>query len=146
MRAPGAAREFASVRAGGRARFLWLAFGVVTLAAVGCDSSPRDQEATAQGSSVTIEDVHVTQEDHRLIFNYRTQTSSTDCQAQGMELPKVWVLVVKPRLQSNVTSVTLFPEDQSLRSVSFTFERSAPGAWASLAPCRITIREGGQGR
>ncbi len=88
-----------------------------------------------------ISDVHILDESDGLVFMYRTESSSADCNAQRKELPKVWDSHVTQRLGSNVTSVTLVPEDSTLRSVGFTFERSKSGEWTCFAPCRITISQ-----
>jgi len=88
---------------------------------------------------VKIEDVHVRATNSQLVFQYRTQTPTADCEAQAVELPKVWDLVVKAHLtDSQVQEVVLFPEDPSLQSVTFVFTKSASG-WASSGPCPTTI-------
>jgi len=63
----------------------------------------------------------------------------TDGEAQVAEIPKVWNLVVRPRLTTSTTRVIMFPEDPSRTSVSFAFAKSAGGEWIAEAPWRIVI-------
>lgn len=90
-----------------------------------------------------IDDVRTTVGNDGLMFQYRTRTSSRDCEAQRAEMPRVWNLVVNARLaSSHAQSVTLVPEDPSGLSVSFQFTKSPTGEWAAAAPCSIGIPTG----
>jgi hypothetical protein len=100
-------------------------------------------EPTVTANTFKVDDLHITADDSGLMFQYRTSSSSTDCKAQAADAPKVWDLVVRPRLNdSHVQRVILFPEDQSGTSVSFEFTKSASGQWSAAAPCSIAIRNG----
>ena len=68
------------------------------------------------------------------MFQYHTQTPTADCEAQAVELPKVWDLVVKAHLtDSQVQEVVLFPEDPSLQSVTFAVHQERVGVRQSGA-------------
>jgi hypothetical protein len=92
------------------------------------------------GEAIKIDDVDISAADSRIMVQYRTSTSIRDCGAQAAEMPKVWDLVVKARLQeSPVQRVVLFPEDTSGQSVSIEFTRNPSGQWSSAVPCSIRI-------
>jgi hypothetical protein len=109
---------------------VWCVIG--TLAAVtGCGGAPAE--------NAKISDVLTSHTDSRLMFRYRTESSSEDCRVQAAEMPKVWDQLMKPYARnSNVQSVTLMPEDPSGVSVSFEFTKGPSGQWAAMAPCSIT--------
>jgi hypothetical protein len=99
-----------------------------------------DPQGKAPTEAMKIDDVRISDGDPGLIFQYRTRTSSMDCEAQRAEMPKVWNLVVNRRLRgSNPERVILFPADPSGVSVSFEFTKSGSGQWSAAAPCRISI-------
>ena len=109
----------------------WCLMATIVLAAL---AAACDRPAVMK-----IEDVHVNANSSRLIFNYRTQTPTGDCKAQAAEMPKVWDLIVKSRLQdSSVPVVVLFPEDPSGQSVGFEFTKGESG-WSSPGPCLTII-------
>jgi hypothetical protein len=55
-------------------------------------------------------------------------------------MPLVWHEHVRGRLKdARWTRITLFPEEASGMSASFTFERRASGEWRAEAPCLVTI-------
>jgi hypothetical protein len=71
---------------------------------------------------------------------YRTKTSLTDCATQATEMARFWGEVVRPRLKDRRWgTVTLFPEEPSGRSASFTFRPVASGAWQADGPCLVKI-------
>ena len=120
--------------------------GVIALVlALGCNqaTSVERGEPTVTANTFKVDDLHITADDSGLIIQYRTSSSSTDCKAQAADAPKVWDLVVRPRLSdSHVKRVILFPEDQSGTSVSFEFTKPASGQWSAAAPCSIAIPTG----
>jgi hypothetical protein len=118
----------------------WCVLVTVVLAAACHRAAPvgGDQRGVP-AEAIKIDDVHITDEDSELIVQYRTRTSSRDCKAQAVEMPKVWDLVVKAHLtDSHVQRVVLVPEDPSGQSVSFGFNKSA-SEWSSPGPCPTTI-------
>lgn len=122
----------------------WTAWFVIgTLVAVtACDRGTAGSPArgSAPAENAGISDVRTSHTDSRLMFQYRTQSSSEDCKAQAAEMPKVWDQIMKPHARnSNVHSVTLVPADPSGVSVSFEFTKSSSGQWAAMAPCSISI-------
>jgi hypothetical protein len=89
---------------------------------------------------VKIDDVHFRVVDSELTVQYRTLTSSRECNVQAAEMPKVWDMIVKARLkESPMERVVLFPEDASGQSVAIQFAKSVSGQWSAAAPCSITI-------
>ena len=71
---------------------------------------------------------------------YKTPTLLTDCPAQAAEMTTLWRMVVEPKLQgTHWSTLTLFPEEPSGRSASFTFTRDASGDWRADGPCRVRI-------
>src|SRR5215475_5698945 len=71
----------------GRPRRRWPLIATIALAAA-CD----------RPAPMKIDDVHVRVRNSQLMFQYHTQTPTADCEAQAVELPKVWDLVVKAHL------------------------------------------------
>jgi hypothetical protein len=109
---------------------------VLTAACHRTASTPADESDRA----LKIDEVNVRTIDSGISVHYRTSTSINDCQAQAREMPKVWDLIVKPRLrESAVDRVILFPEDASLRSVSVEFRKGASDEWSVAVPCVIRI-------
>ncbi len=85
-------------------------------------------------------DVEVLADDAEPTLFYKTRTSLRDCAAQRQEMPLVWHEHVRgPVKDAHWTRVTLFPEEASGMSVSFTFERRASGEWRVDGPCVVTI-------
>ena len=93
---------------------------------------------TAAAPPVNVEDVHITGTDSDFVVFYRTRTSIRDREVQVTEIPKVWNIVVRPRLKTSATRVTMMPEDPSGTSVGFTFT-SVGGQWTALAPWKVVI-------
>jgi hypothetical protein len=92
---------------------------------------------------IKIDDVHISAVDSGITVQYRTATSTRDCGAQAAEMPRVWDLVVKARLQGSAAQrVILFPEDTSGQSVSIEFTKNPSGQWSSAGPCSIRIPAG----
>jgi hypothetical protein len=93
------------------------------------------------GRGVTLEDVlEVSAEGSGLVVHYRTRASLRDCSAQALEMPRVWVLAVEGRLKdSNVTRVSLFPEEAAGASAATTFTKDERGRWSASAPCAVSI-------
>ncbi len=84
--------------------------------------------------------VHVLAEGADATFFYKTYTSLRDCAAQTAEMPIVWHEHVRGRLaDARWTLVTLFPEEPSHTSASFTFRLDQSGVWRADAPCLVTI-------
>src|SRR5437016_3109016 len=110
-------------RSGRRLLTQWCVIATMVLAAACRRAVSRDgDQRSAPGEAIKIDDVHITANSERLMFQYRTRTSSRDCNAQRAEMPKVWDLVVRTRLKdSPVQRVILVPEDASGWSVSFEF-------------------------
>jgi hypothetical protein len=111
---------------------------------VACDRAAptRGDQRGVMPEALKIDDVQINAVDSGLIFQYRTRTSSGDCKAQAVEMPKVWDQVVKARLtDSRLQRVFLVPHDPSGQSVSLAFTKSA-SRWSSAAPCSITIPAG----
>ena len=94
---------------------------------------------TASAPPVNVEDVHITGTDSDFVVFYRTRTSIRDQEAQMAEIPKVWNIVVRPRLKPSTTRVTMVPEEPSGTSVSFAFTKSVGGGWTALAPWKVVI-------
>jgi hypothetical protein len=85
--------------------------------------------------------VHVLADGADATFFYETYTSLRDCAAQRAEMPIVWHEHVRGRLaDAPWTRVTLFPEEPSHTSASFTFQLNESGAWRTDAPCQVTIQ------
>jgi hypothetical protein len=127
-------------RSGRRPSMHWCVLATVVLATA-CDRAAptRENQRGVPAEAIKIDDVHIRAVESGLMFQYRTRTSSGDCRAQAVEMPKVWDLVVKARLKdSRVQRVILFPEDPSGQSVSFEFTKSV-SRWSSAAPCSIAI-------
>jgi hypothetical protein len=123
----------------------WLGVIATAVLALACNqaTSVERGEPTVTANTFKVDDLHITADDSGLIIQYRTSSSSTDCKAQAADAPKVWDLVVKPRLSdSHAERVILFPEDQSGTSVSFEFTKRASGQWSAAAPCSIAIPTG----
>ena len=60
-------------------------------------------------------------------------------------MPKVWRLIVQPRLAESLLRVVLVPENKTgesagiaLESLGMTFDKTA-GQWSAHAPCTIVI-------
>jgi hypothetical protein len=101
-------------------------------------SDPPASSTTGLAGSFT--DVRVLAEDDDPYFFYKTRISLRDCGAQRTEMPLVWHEHVRGRLKDgHWTHVTLFPEEPSGASASFTFTRRASGEWRADAPCLVTI-------
>jgi hypothetical protein len=116
----------------------WVITSTALVVSCGRETSIDDQHKVS-AEPMKIDDVRIT-EGNPLIFQYRTRTSSRDCEAQAAEMPKVWNLLVNARLSgSHAQSVLLFPEDASGLSVSFEFTKSPSGQWSAAAPCSISI-------
>jgi hypothetical protein len=112
---------------------------------VGCDRavSVPSNERSVPGEAIKIDDVHIRPGDSEISVFYRTSTSIRDCGAQAAEMPKVWDLVVKARLEeSPVPRVVLWPVDTSGQSVSIEFTKGASGQWSAAVPCSIRIPAG----
>jgi hypothetical protein len=122
----------------------WCVIGTTLLAvACGRTASTEENQRSAGPEAVKIDDVDIRTKDSDLTVFYRTRTPIRDGKAQALEMPKVWELVVKPRLKdSSVKQVILFPEDASRQSVGVAFTKSATGEWIARAPWRITIPAG----
>jgi hypothetical protein len=103
------------------------------------ESSVAGNPGTASGPPVDVKDVHTTGTDSDFVVFYRTRTSIRDQEAQMAEIPKVWNIVVRPRLKASTTRVTMMPEDPTGTSVGFTFTNSAAGGWTALAPWKVVI-------
>jgi hypothetical protein len=125
----------------------WLMVAVVSVVASACaqpqpvppSSAPPEPPSTT-GLAGSFTDVEVLADDAEPTFFYRTRTSLRDCVAQRQEMPLVWHEHVRGRLKDgHWTRVTLFPEEPSGGSASFTFERRASGEWRAEAPCLVTI-------
>jgi hypothetical protein len=118
-------------------------FLALAICAVACsqDIPVGGDTSQAAGKGVKLEDISRIDTDALgLIVHYRTRISIGDCGAQTSEMPQVWDLVVKDRLEdSAVQTVTLFPEDASGRSVAVTFTKNTSGQWSASAPCSISI-------
>ena len=85
-------------------------------------------------------DVRVLADDGEATLFYKTRTALRDCAAQRAEMPLVWHEHVRGRLaDARWVRVTLFPEEPSRTSASFTFEQEDSGTWRADAPCRVTI-------
>jgi hypothetical protein len=55
-------------------------------------------------------------------------------------MPLVWHEHVRGRLKdARWIRITLFPEEASGTSASFTFDRRASGEWRAEGPCLVTI-------
>ena len=119
----------------------WCLVGAAILA-VACNRPPPEASVSAGASArgLSIEGVDILTDDKGFVVFYRTRTSVRDCQAQAAELPLVWETIVRPRLtDAAVREVTLFPEDSSGLSVSFTFRKGLSGEWKVPAPCSVSI-------
>jgi hypothetical protein len=89
---------------------------------------------------VSVDDVRFSPDKESLYIHYRTKTSARDCEAQKVELVKLWRVLVRDRLASSpVPEVVLFPEDSTGLSVSMGFRRDPAGLWSMAAPCVVTI-------
>ncbi len=99
----------------------------------------RPESSSSSSSTVNVEDVSVLGTDSDFTVFYRTRTSIRDEEAQVAEIPKVWKLVVRPRLKTSTTRVIMFPEDPSRTSVSFAFAKGAGGEWIAEAPWKVVI-------
>src|SRR5205085_7378227 len=96
-------------------------------------SAPASPPTAGLAGSFT--GVEVLASDADATFFYNTRTSLRDCDAQRKEMPLVWLEHVRGRLKDvRWTRVTLFPQEPSRASASFTFERDASGAWRAYAP------------
>ena len=106
-----------------------------------CDgeSSGNGKRRAESPAPVNVEDVSVLGTDSDFTVFYRTRTSIRDGDAQIAEIPKVWNVVVRPRLKTSTTRVIMVPEDPSRTSVSFAFARNAGGDWIAEAPWKIVI-------
>ena len=111
---------------------------VILVAGCGRESSVSDNRRIESPAPVNVEDVKVLGTDSDFTVFYRTRTSIRDGEAQVAEIPKVWTIVVRPRLKTTTTRVTMMPEDASGTSVSFTFT-SVGGQWTALAPWKVVI-------
>src|SRR4051812_40509826 len=112
--------------------------------ALGCNqgTSVGGGEATVTAHTFKI-DVHVAGIDSGRMSQYRTSSSSTHCKTQAAEVPRIWNLVVTPRLSdSHVQRAILFPQDQPGTSVSIECTKSASGQWAAAALCSFAISTG----
>ena len=119
----------------------------------------RSRVSALQGQSpATVESVkrtdivEVSHERVGLVVHYRTHSSLRDCAAQVEEMPQVWEMVVKERLNDPaITRVVLFPEETSGQSVGFAFSKDSTENWkdstenwGAAAPCSITISGSGR--
>jgi hypothetical protein len=132
-------------RIGRRLFTQWSVIATMVLAgACGRGASEDGDQPSRPADATKIDDVSVDVSASGLIVHYRTRTSTRDCNAQTVEMPRVWELVVKPRLaNSAVPRVILFPEDASGQSLGVAFTENASGKWAASAPCSISIPAGG---
>jgi hypothetical protein len=113
-----------------------------TLLTVACSRQPPEASAStvASGRGLSIEGVDILTDDKGFVVFYRTRTSVRDCRAQASELPQVWEGIVRHLLKdAGVREVTLFPEDSSGLSVSFTFRKDLSGGWKVPVPCSVSI-------
>jgi hypothetical protein len=127
-------------RVPGLGHALWLvtvAVAVALAAPAALAATPTRSTARLAGS---FTDVHLLAEGADADFFYKTYTSLNDCGAHRAEMPIVWHEHVRGRLaDAGWTRVTLFPEEPSRRSASFTFQLDESGAWRADAPCQVTI-------
>jgi hypothetical protein len=117
-----------------------LIVAVVTLS--GCQQEAKRPPAAARSPSQAnaIENLEIRSLDSGISVHYRTSTTVRSCEAQAAEMPRVWVLAVKKRLEADpIQRVVLFPEDNTGQSVSIEFTKGADGQWSSIAPCVIRI-------
>jgi hypothetical protein len=127
-----------------RGRRLWTQWYVVVAGfiAIACHQNvPIGEHARARDGGVKAEDVvNVSVVDADLVVQYRTKTSIRDCEAHAVEMPQVWKLVVRPRLEKGALQrVFLSAAEASGRSVAMTFTKRASGEWTAVAPCVIRI-------
>jgi hypothetical protein len=111
------------------------------LVLIACDreSSVNEHRRTESAAPVNVENVDIMGTDSDFTVFYRTRTSFRDEEAHAAEMPKVWNVVVRPRLKTATTRVIMFPEDPSRTSMSFAFTKSAGGEWTAHAPWKIVI-------
>lgn len=129
----------------GRGKFT--SFGLLAILLIlGCKGrSPDQTDKTPSSENLEITDVDVRTDGSTLTVQYRTKASIRDCKAQGVEMPKVWSVVVIPRLAESLSRVVLVPENRTgesvgiaLESAGTTFDKTT-GQWSAHAPCAIVI-------
>ena len=118
----------------------WLIVAIVTVAACKQEAQRSPSPPRPQSQANSVEDVEIRDIDSGISVHYRTSTVARSCEAQAVEMPRVWSLVVKNRLQAaQLQRIVLFPEDRTGQSVSIEFTKGAGGQWSSKAPCAIHI-------
>jgi hypothetical protein len=122
----------------------------VALVVTACGQPPPATPLPAAPPAMTVRpspglvgsftDVRVLADGGEATLFYKTRTALRDCAAQRAEMPLVWHEHVRGRLaDARWVRVTLFPEEPSGTSASFTFEQGESGTWRADAPCRVTI-------
>ena len=100
----------------------WFMVAVVSLAACQQEAQKPPAPARSPNQANAIEKVEIRDLDSGISVHYRTSTTARSCEAQAAEMPRVWDLVVKARLEAaQLERVVLFPEDNTGQSVSIEF-------------------------
>ena len=121
-------------------RHRWVVAAVASMVVTACGQPPAVPPPSTTSLAGAFTDVNVLADEAEATFFYKTRTTLVDCAAQRAEMPLVWHEHVRGRLaDARWTRVTLFPEEPSRRSASFTFQLGDSGAWRADAPCLVTI-------